>query len=378
MASPLKEYIKNLLSLGKTEQEIKNVLLSAGWKDNAADEAIAEVSVEGIIVAYPPPKPPSLMQHSMVEIFINLFSFLLMGAVAGAFGALFFQIINRYIADARDIATAAAGVFSPAAIHYAIAAILVAFPLYLWTLSFWFKRFTDDPEKSESRLSKWLTYIVLLIAAGTIIGDLITVIFNFLQGDFTLRFVLKALTILVIAGFIFGFYYLERRKIQYKKEVASVFFRGLAWAASAIVACGIIIGFFAGGSPSQAKLRQLDLNTIFNLQRISSAINNYAASQSQLPADLPTLQANPSYSGEFYGIPQETLNSYSYRIVSDTRYELCASFNLSTVDEPVSDQYYSSDPNWGRHDAGYVCRSLNANLRDSRSPFSAPLKPVPQ
>ena len=62
------------------------------------------------------------------------------------------------------------------------------------------------PEKLESGIRKWLTYIALLIAAGTVIGDLITFLTFFLQGELTTRFVLKVLTVVAIAGSIFWYY----------------------------------------------------------------------------------------------------------------------------------------------------------------------------
>jgi hypothetical protein len=57
-----------------------------------------------------------------------------------------------------------------------------------------------------------LTYITLFVAAGVLIGDLISLVFNFLGGELTVRFVLKVLTVGVIAGTIFGHYLWDLRK----------------------------------------------------------------------------------------------------------------------------------------------------------------------
>jgi high-affinity Fe2+/Pb2+ permease len=69
-----------------------------------------------------------------------------------------------------------------------------------------------QPEKLESGVRKWLTYIALLLASATVIGDLVTFLSYFLRGDLTTRFVLKVLTVLVIAGGVFWYYllWLER------------------------------------------------------------------------------------------------------------------------------------------------------------------------
>src|SRR5438132_4874360 len=44
--------------------------------------------------------------------------------------------------------------------------------------------------------SKWLIYLTLFVAALIIIGDLVSLIYNFLGGDVTIKFVLKALSVL--------------------------------------------------------------------------------------------------------------------------------------------------------------------------------------
>ncbi|MFH1393200.1 MAG: DUF5671 domain-containing protein, partial [Patescibacteria group bacterium] len=154
-------------------------------------------------------------KSSMAEIFVHFMSFILLGISAVATGILYFQVINKYFPDNQFV------IFDASGIQYAIASLIIGFPLYIWALWFWFKSFENLSEKIESKLTKWLTYIVLLIASGLIIGDLIAIVFNFLQGEYGARFLLKALTILVIAGLIFSFYFFERKKIQYKKEAPS-------------------------------------------------------------------------------------------------------------------------------------------------------------
>ncbi|MCL5435611.1 MAG: DUF5671 domain-containing protein [Patescibacteria group bacterium] len=361
MLTALRDYIKTLAGQGRSKEEIQNVLLSAGWKEKEAESAIAEVSVEDIVRQFPPPPPPSLFQHNMVEIFINFLSFILLGIVAGGLGTLFFQVINRYFADQLAATSYSIGQVNIPAIHYAIASLFVGFPLYYWAEHFWFRGFAGNPEKIESRLSKWLTYIVLLAAAGTIIGDLITVIFNFLQGELSPRFYLKALTILVIAAFIFGFYFLERKKIQYKKPIPIAYLRAIGGAATVIVAVAIVLGFMAGGTPGNERLRQLDIATAQNLSQISNAVSSYAMSQGQLPADLTELKNNATYSYYFSNVSMDKLPDYPYRVIDSTHYELCGTFNLSTVNAQALPYNYDYSV-WSSHPAGEVCKELAVTL----------------
>ena len=90
--------------------------------------------------------------------------------------------------------------------------IIVAFPIFIWLSLVTRRAILRAPEKKSSKIRKWLTYLTLFVAAGIIIGDLITLIYNMLGGELTLRFMLKVLTVLTIAGTIFGYYLWDLRK----------------------------------------------------------------------------------------------------------------------------------------------------------------------
>lgn len=95
-----------------------------------------------------------------------------------------------------------------------MASLAVGFPVYLVTMRILLTDLARKPDKAESGIRKWLTYIALLISAGTVIGDLVTFVNYFLRGQFTTPFLLKVLTVLVIAGGVFWYYLspLERRE----------------------------------------------------------------------------------------------------------------------------------------------------------------------
>lgn len=60
-------------------------------------------------------------------------------------------------------------------------------------------------------MRRWLTYMTLFLAASFLIGDFITLVYNVLGGELTTRFVLKAVTVAVLAGTTFGYYLSELR-----------------------------------------------------------------------------------------------------------------------------------------------------------------------
>jgi membrane protein YqaA with SNARE-associated domain len=145
------------------------------------------------------------------DAFLYLLSFGTLAVWTLGLGSLFFTLIDIRYADpvfqnsfvnARD------------SLSGSMASLIVGFPVYLITMRILLRDLAKKPDKAESDVRKWLTYIALLISAGTVVGDLVTFVNYFLRGQFTTPFLLKVLTVLVIAGAVFWYYLapLERRE----------------------------------------------------------------------------------------------------------------------------------------------------------------------
>ena len=64
------------------------------------------------------------------------------------------------------------------------------------------------PERELGRRSlvrQWCASITLLIAAVVLLSDLVTAIYMLLDGEITLRFVLKALIVAAVAGLVIAY-----------------------------------------------------------------------------------------------------------------------------------------------------------------------------
>lgn len=356
---------------GITPDEIRKQLLTVGWADDEIDAAL----FAGFVAAgVPAPERSerlvlgSVRKASAVEVALNLFSFVLLGINATAVGILYYQIINRYFPDPLEIGYRSASSIETSVIHYAIAALVVGFPLYYLSMKLWFRRFREDDRKVASTLTKILTYLVLLIASVTIVGDLITSVFYFLEGEMSIRFFLKAGIVFAIAGTVFGFYYLERQTVQFRREISRKVFQYFGLGVGIFILAGIVLGFVAGGSPREARLRGLDDQRASDLRSLSQCVKNYAQSFEKLPETLADLETTSGTTGNYYygcngnTVDPETGLLYDYRIVVPSRtagsviegeFELCAAFSLA------SDAYEQRDLNvsdkWSKHSAGKEC-----------------------
>ena len=372
----LESYILAKLKGGEQPDIIKRNLILAGWSESDVMDVL-----KSSLIANGVPSPTAVRMNgggsktsSTVEIVLNFFTIILLGIIASALATLYYQIINAFFPDPLSFGYGSS-TGSRSAMHYAMAALLVGFPLYFFSLKMWFKRFHDEPEKVESQLSKWLTYIVLLIAAVTIVGDLITTIFYLLQGEVTARFFFKALTILVVAGIVFGFYFFERRVIQYRQVIDPKLFQGFALFTSILIALGIIIGFVVGGLPAAERLRGLDSQRSNDLLNLSSCISSYSRDHKRLPASLEEITGSSDYAYCVLNAKDAvTAVPYEYSIITasaennavmEGTFQLCANFDLATEDGatlPVDP--YIKNSKWGTHSAGRYCNSETVILEN--------------
>ncbi len=368
-------YVSGKLREGVDPETIKRHLLMVGWSESQAKELLTTALVASGVPSPSGAASGSGKLASAVEVVVNLFAFILLGITATAFGILYYQIVNYFFPDPLTVFYGSYEA-SRSAMHYAMAALLIGFPIYFLVVSYSLKRFLVDMEKAESQLSKWLTYIVLLIAATTIVGDLITSIYFLLQGEITVRFFLKALTILVLSGGVFGFYFFERKAVQFKQAVRPCIFRAFGLGATILVAAGILLGFVVGGSPATERLRAFDLERSNDLLSIAQCVSNYGRTYKQLPGSLEELNKNSEfiYCSSNLADP-ETGMPYSYAVVEASAktgtvtqgaFELCADFSLSSETDKTlpAHSYGDSTSKWTTHGVGRSCDTETVILED--------------
>ncbi len=207
MTNELQAFVKEGLAKGLGRDKMKAALLEAGWQEDEVRNALASYAE----VAFPIPVPKRKPYLSAREAFMYLVMFLTLYVTAFSVGTILFQLVNLWLPDPAQIAYGYASDYSTSLIRSSTAAIIITFPLFLFMARLLQRAIKRDPSKRSSLIRKWLTYITLYFATGIIVGDLITLVTYVLNGDLTLRFVLKVLVVLVIAGSIFGYYLWDLR-----------------------------------------------------------------------------------------------------------------------------------------------------------------------
>jgi len=303
------------------------------------------------------------------DFFLYLFNTGVLYFSAVSFITLIFQYIEHLIPD--PLRTYYSGEVFNGPMRFAISSLIILFPVYILTARWLSKDLDKNPAKRELWVRRWLIYVTLFITAITIVVDLITLLNYFLGGDFTLRFGLKVLTVLIVAGAVFAYYLFSLKR---EPGTGSATRKAFMWVSIIIVGASIIGAFFIVGSPQNARLAQYDQQRVRALQAIDNDINVYYQEYERLPERLEDLGGAVTFNrGETYLDPV-TEEPYQYRSLGGSVYELCATFDLpSNEKEPYYDYF-----NW-THGKGRTCftRTL-PELNNLPDPDTLPEpKPVP-
>ena len=197
----LQAFLEAAKAKGASDDCLAGLLRDQGWAGKDIYGAFRRY-YEGL-TGLPVPVRAGGAGEAARDAFLYLLTFSTLATWTTALGSLMFTFIDRWFPDA---VTRQPFLSTRHTIANEMACVIVAFPIFLFVMRFILREVERHPDKLESGVRRWLTYIALLIAAGVAIGDLITFLTFFFEGELTVRFVLKVLTVMVIAGGVFWYY----------------------------------------------------------------------------------------------------------------------------------------------------------------------------
>ncbi len=293
-----------------------------------------------------------MQQNTTKDFFLNLGSTITLYILVGSLLNLLFTVINRAypkIINGYNYA-------SSSSISWPVAILIILTPIFLslmWVIG---KDFALNPEKRISGVHKFVTYLTLFLAGALLAGDLVMVVYYFLDGqDLSAAFLLKALAVLVLAGSIFMYYIGDvKGTLTQQKRMYWRYF------AIALVIGSIVLGFSVLGSPRTQRLYKYDEAKVTDLQNINSQIQYYFQTKNSLPNTLTEVSAFLNYELPKDG---ETGNAYEYVLVGQSvkAYQLCAVFNKASAENLSTARYPYGETSW-QHEEGRDCFDLSIPL----------------
>ena len=286
----------------------------------------------------------ALQLGSLASLYLSL-SFLLV---------LIFSIINLSFADAADSVWQIESYSSSA--RLGIAMTLVFFPTYLILTRFVNTSRRKNTDSSYLTLTKWLIYLSLLVGGAVLLGDMVAIILTFLEGEITIRFILKAFAVLVVVGAAFCYYLLDARGYWIDRERQSIMFGG---AALVLVLIALVFGFMHIETPTEVREGKLDAVQVQDLQNIQWRIQEYLLLNEQLPESLTEV-----FDVVPLPVAPENRPAYRYEVTTDG-FALCATFSTESrtnefyyydrpMAAPIEKSIILNPDNW-EHGTGEVC-----------------------
>jgi hypothetical protein len=328
----LRPFIDAAKERGAGDEFLASLLTRRGWPAAEVYHALGDWWERATGV--PAPARRGTAENAR-DAFLYLLAFSMLATWASAMGSLWFRLIEHWLPDT---------VVSPytynfrATVTWQIAAILVALPIYLFVMRLILRETQANPERIESGVCKWLTYIALLLAATGVVCDLVCFVDYFLRGELTLRFVLKCVTVLLICGSVF-WYYLTFLRGRARGGV----FAALALAGASTACC---FGLLVTGTPAVQRHIEADSRRIQDLRLIAGALSGIKPLPQSL-ADAGALRPSLRLTDPESGRP------YEYDRKTETEYQLCATF--AAVDDLHNRQYGSG---FWSHPPGRACFSF--------------------
>jgi len=297
-------------------------------------------------------------KHSAKFAFFYVLSLVTLIFTSLSTGMVIFQIINKYIPDPIGRFGES---FSSDLLRFAIAALIVAVPIFFLTNRQIYKNLFKGILAKDSSVRKSLTYLILLVSSFIVMGWFIALINNYLGGELTIKFILKAIASVGISAIAFTFYLYDIRRdkvIGQKDNVIRMYFYGSLVIIIAVFVSALLIV----ESPKEARDRKLDNTTLEDFNIISDGLSDYYSKNQKLPITLEELKSEVLFVTEENLRDSDTNEAYEYNVIADKKYQLCAVFKTSNIDsQDVSKEFYRET--WS-HKIGKQCIDKNIEQKE--------------
>jgi hypothetical protein len=297
------------------------------------------------------------MQNNLAKAaFYYLLSLFGLGFTAISIGLVGFTAIDFYFKDPLEKFFS----YEPSSLNFAISALVIAAPLYFWTLRSINAFLAKGDLAADSIVRRWLSYFIIFVSSVVTLVRLIATLNAYLDGDLTTKFALKTLVIIMIAALVFSYYYFDLKGSSPERR-----FQPTAILASALAALAVLAlagGFFLTDSPKQARAKKMDQQILNNFEQIWGASESFLASEKRLPKDLAELKGHATYLLDENLRDPETGKAFDFKPGKGQDLEICADFRTSNKSERRSNSNSYLDERWP-HDSGYQClkQKLNAS-----------------
>ena len=200
--SELLQFVRAAKQQGVGDDFIVSLLGDRGWSQRRVYAALSSYYADTL--GMPVPARSGQVENSR-HAFYYLLNFITLGFWTVALGQIFYSLIARAFPDATQEAPYYAQSLRDS-ISWQVAVVVISFPVFVFVHTLIRRELFARPDLYDSGVRRWLTYLALVIAAITVLGDGFWFISALLRGELTVRFLLDSLVLLVLGGGVFLYY----------------------------------------------------------------------------------------------------------------------------------------------------------------------------
>lgn len=316
---PITLYVERALQRGLGHDAVRAQLTSAGWPARDIDDALsgwADLGPQGDDM---PPVPQPRASFSVLDLLVYLLLLAALSITAFNIVTLTHGLLEFLLPEALD--RASAGRAQQA--RWALATLIVAAPVYGLLVTWIDRDLARNQVKRSAGVRRGALGLMLMVAAITFACDAIYSIYALLNGELTLRFILKALVVALVAG---GVWCIGRSDLSPASDGRA---KRLVLLVGAAVTAGLVVWtLLATGVPASVRDQRLDEQRFADIRDIATHLR--CPDAGALPLDLNVEQAIAFCPAQDVAPvtlrDPETDARYRYERLDDRSFRICADF----------------------------------------------------
>ncbi len=319
----LSEFVRDALNKGLSKEDIRTCLAPSSWTVLEIDTALNSWSYDKTVGAVPQPQRSTAAGDAVFYALL----FAAFGMVIGNTLTLLLGMITIWMPEVGD-SFSSSGLRS---LRWSMAALIIFTPAFLWLHQKNARNSAANPASKYGGVRRWLTAIAIFAAAMTLLCDAIYLLYRFLDGDLTTRFITKSCAVALLSLVVIQYFRQDRQDHEGISKLDRLFAR---WLATGLAALVLAWSFWTIGGPAQGQMEHRDRIRVSDMRKLSEGIKLCQVTRDKdLPEQLDPMSCARS--------PQRLTGfaaQVTYKKLSTKQFQLC-----TEVEAPERLRGYNAD-----------------------------------
>lgn len=254
----LSSYVRDKLQSGRSEGDVRKSLKSADWTETEIETALSAWMIGDGVDAVPRPVRSAAAREALFYALL----FLMFGMVAGNTLALLYAQIDLRMPEPDQLN----GYSDLAGLRWSMAALIVFVPLF-WAMDRKDRVATaSDSSRRHGTMRRWLSAIAMLVAMITLLGDALYLIYSWLDGQVTVRFLVKSVTVALMSLIVLAYFRVDR-DLPFRLARLPA-----AWVLAGAAILSLALTLLTVGGPAQGQMEQRDRWRLSDLRTLAEDV----------------------------------------------------------------------------------------------------------